>query len=61
MRLADALKDDSGESSASDGEESSSAAAERAKMMEKDHSAIIPCLGDKALREVSKESTTKGV
>ncbi|KAL8508188.1 hypothetical protein ACS0TY_018681 [Phlomoides rotata] len=55
--LADALKDDS----SSDEEESSSAAAERAKMMEKAHSAIILCLGVKALREVSKESTAKGV
>ncbi|KAL8552053.1 hypothetical protein ACS0TY_000932 [Phlomoides rotata] len=55
--LADALKDDS----SSDEEESSSTQAERAKMMEKAHSAIILCLGDKALREVSKESTARGV
>ncbi|KAL8529489.1 hypothetical protein ACS0TY_006788 [Phlomoides rotata] len=58
--LADALKGDSGESSTSDNEESSSDAAERAKMMEKAHSAIIICLGDKVLRGLSKESTTKG-
>ncbi|KAL8466761.1 hypothetical protein ACS0TY_035710 [Phlomoides rotata] len=55
--LADALKDDS----SSDEEESSSVAVERVKMMEKAHSAIILCLGDKVLREVSKESTAKGV
>ncbi|KAL8481848.1 hypothetical protein ACS0TY_028117 [Phlomoides rotata] len=59
--LADALKDDSCESSTFDDEESSSTAMERAKMMEKAHSAIILCLGDKTLREVSKESTAKGV
>ncbi|KAL8549463.1 hypothetical protein ACS0TY_008341 [Phlomoides rotata] len=59
--LADALKGDSGESSTTDGEESSSDAVERSKMMEKVHSAIILCLGDKALREVSKESADKGV
>ncbi|KAL8460852.1 hypothetical protein ACS0TY_032380 [Phlomoides rotata] len=58
--LADALKDNSDDSS-SDEEESSSTAAERAKMMEKAHSAIILYLGDKALRDVSKESTAKGV
>ncbi|KAL8471904.1 hypothetical protein ACS0TY_029223 [Phlomoides rotata] len=55
--LAEALKDDS----SSDEEESSSTQAERAKMLEKAHSAIIMCLGDKVLREVSKESTAKGV
>ncbi|KAL8545379.1 hypothetical protein ACS0TY_005518 [Phlomoides rotata] len=54
--LADALKDDLGESSITDGEESSSAAAERAKMMENAHIAIILCLGDKTLREVSKRN-----
>ncbi|KAL8463284.1 hypothetical protein ACS0TY_034072 [Phlomoides rotata] len=54
--LVDALKGDSGESLITDGEESSSDAAERSKMMEKAHSAIILCLGDKALRKVSKES-----
>ncbi|KAL8458994.1 hypothetical protein ACS0TY_036463 [Phlomoides rotata] len=43
--LADTLKDDSGESSTINGEKSSSGAAERAKMMEKAHSAIIICLG----------------
>ncbi|KAL8465770.1 hypothetical protein ACS0TY_035029 [Phlomoides rotata] len=59
--LPDALKGDSGESSITDGEESSSVAAERAKMVEKAHSAIILCLGDKALRKVYKESTVKGV
>ncbi|KAL8526143.1 hypothetical protein ACS0TY_015390 [Phlomoides rotata] len=59
--LADALKDDSGESLITDGEKSSSAAAERAKMMERSHSAIILCLDDKTLREVSKESTAKEV
>ncbi|KAL8464654.1 hypothetical protein ACS0TY_034235 [Phlomoides rotata] len=57
--LADALKDDSGESLTTDGEEASPVAAERAKMMEKAHNAIILCLGDKTLREVSKESTAK--
>ncbi|KAL8518312.1 hypothetical protein ACS0TY_009614 [Phlomoides rotata] len=46
--LADALKGDSGESSTSDGKESSSYAAERVKMMEKAHNTIILCLGDKA-------------
>ncbi|KAL8514335.1 hypothetical protein ACS0TY_013450 [Phlomoides rotata] len=50
--LTDALKDDSGESLITDGEESSSVAAERAKMMEKAHNAIILCFGDKTLREV---------
>ncbi|KAL8508920.1 hypothetical protein ACS0TY_016208 [Phlomoides rotata] len=55
--LTDALKGDLSESSTTDGEESSSDAAERAKMMEKTHIAIILCFGDKALREVSKEST----
>ncbi|KAL8495818.1 hypothetical protein ACS0TY_019795 [Phlomoides rotata] len=59
--LADAFKDDSGESLITDGEESNSAAAERDKMMEKAHNAIILCLGDKTLREVSKESTVKRV
>ncbi|KAL8463367.1 hypothetical protein ACS0TY_034144 [Phlomoides rotata] len=59
--LTDALKGDSGESSTSDGEESSSDTGERAKMMEKTHSTITLCLGDKALKEVSKESIVKGV
>ncbi|KAL8509052.1 hypothetical protein ACS0TY_016302 [Phlomoides rotata] len=59
--LADALKGDSGESSTTDGEESSSDAVERAKMMEKANCTIILCLSDKTLREVSKESTVKGV
>ncbi|KAL8512133.1 hypothetical protein ACS0TY_018548 [Phlomoides rotata] len=40
--LADALKDDS----STRGEESSSAATERVKMMEKAHNAIILCLRD---------------
>ncbi|KAL8547398.1 hypothetical protein ACS0TY_006938 [Phlomoides rotata] len=42
--LADALKGDFGESSNSDNEESSSSDVEKAKMMEKAHSAIIICL-----------------
>ncbi|KAL8529427.1 hypothetical protein ACS0TY_006743 [Phlomoides rotata] len=54
--LADTLKGDSGESSTTDGEESSPDAVEKAKMMEKAHSAIILYLGDKALMKVSKES-----
>ncbi|KAL8529743.1 hypothetical protein ACS0TY_006977 [Phlomoides rotata] len=51
QELADALKGDFGESSNSDNEESSSGDVEKAKMMEKAHSAIIICLfflGDKA-------------
>ncbi|KAL8499894.1 hypothetical protein ACS0TY_019780 [Phlomoides rotata] len=59
--LTYALKYDLGESSITNVEESSSDAAERAKMMEKAHNAIILCLGDKILREVSKESAAKGV
>lgn len=34
---------------------------ERVRMMEKAHSAIILCLGDKVLREVSRETTAAGV
>ncbi|KAL8511639.1 hypothetical protein ACS0TY_018155 [Phlomoides rotata] len=40
-----------------EGEESSVTAAKRIEIGEKAHSAIILCLGDKPLREVSKEKT----
>ncbi|KAL8539403.1 hypothetical protein ACS0TY_001141 [Phlomoides rotata] len=39
-------------------EESSATAAKRVEILEKAHSAIILCLGDKPLREVSKEKTS---
>ncbi|KAL8516166.1 hypothetical protein ACS0TY_014728 [Phlomoides rotata] len=48
--LASALKSD-------EGEESSATVAKRVEILEKAHSAIILCLGDKPLREVSKEKT----
>ncbi|KAL8525585.1 hypothetical protein ACS0TY_014995 [Phlomoides rotata] len=48
--LASALKTD-------ESEESSSTRAKKIEIMEKAHSAIILCLGDKPLREVSKEKT----
>ncbi|KAL8516861.1 hypothetical protein ACS0TY_015209 [Phlomoides rotata] len=40
-----------------EGQESSATAAKRIEILEKAHSAIILCLGDKPLREVSKEKT----
>ncbi|KAL8472435.1 hypothetical protein ACS0TY_029590 [Phlomoides rotata] len=48
--LASALKTE-------EGEESSVTAAKRIEIGEKAHSAIILCLGDKPLREISKENT----
>ncbi|KAL8492683.1 hypothetical protein ACS0TY_024031 [Phlomoides rotata] len=48
--LASALKSD-------EGEESSTTGAKRIEILEKAHSAIILRLGDKPLREVSKEKT----
>ncbi|KAL8542991.1 hypothetical protein ACS0TY_003758 [Phlomoides rotata] len=52
--LADALKETTAE-------ESSDTAARRAKIQENAHSAIIMCLGDSVLREVTKETTALGV
>ncbi|KAL8502281.1 hypothetical protein ACS0TY_021421 [Phlomoides rotata] len=40
-----------------EGQESSTTGAKRIEILEKAHSAIILCLGDKPLREVSKEKT----
>ncbi|KAL8472655.1 hypothetical protein ACS0TY_029751 [Phlomoides rotata] len=48
--LASALK-------SNEGEESSATMSKRVEILEKAHSAIILCLGDKPLREVSKEKT----
>ncbi|KAL8543098.1 hypothetical protein ACS0TY_003837 [Phlomoides rotata] len=50
LGLGSALKSD-------EGEESSATGAKRIEILEKAHSAIILCLGDKPLREVSKEKT----
>ncbi|KAL8498007.1 hypothetical protein ACS0TY_021378 [Phlomoides rotata] len=50
LGLGSALKSD-------EGEESSATGAKKIEILEKAHSAIILCLGDKPLREVSKEKT----
>ncbi|KAL8496305.1 hypothetical protein ACS0TY_020137 [Phlomoides rotata] len=52
--LADALKETSTE-------ESLDTAERRSEIQEKAHSAIILCLGDRVLREVTRETTDLGV
>ncbi|KAL1564721.1 Integrase catalytic domain-containing protein [Salvia divinorum] len=57
--LADAIRGDSKEKGVVDGDERS--AFKKVEIMERAHSAIILCLSDKVLREVSKETTAAGV